>query len=464
MGDALKVLNSDDRQETLPQNLACVLKSGMCIACGACTLADPGLKLKLNEETLIYEPDGPGSQKSAACCPAIAVDFERLQNLRFPDGEISPHGVIDRVYLAQSTNYQRNLKASSGGLIKELMAYFLSSGEIDGIIGLKHKGSLLFKPDIIRSTDEIDKLPGSIYHNTPLDQALRIIKEQHGKFVLVGIPCQLEGIFQYIYLYEPSLINKIHFTIGLVCGWNYSHHSLKAICKFKGIDFDRIEQISYRGGGPVGKLVIKTPQKTVKVNRRVDFSYQVAFDRSFNIPRCHVCINHINFLADLVVGDAWLPSTVGTKTGVSIVICRNKQATDTICSLSERGSIKAVQTGTDDITESQSHNITFGDFAYSYMEYLREIGEHAPSMIGPNRKEARPVAKDKVAAFHKQYIYKRKLQQKGLYNRLWWRKCTVELPAFLMRYVRWFFVRVLKIKSLLGLRQEVPEDNLADFR
>ena len=53
------------------------------------------------------------------------------------------------------------------------------------------------------------------------------------------------------------------------------------------------------------------------VSRRVDFGYQVAFDRLFNTPRCHLCVNHSNFLADIVVGDAWLPSTVFTKTGVS---------------------------------------------------------------------------------------------------------------------------------------------------
>ena len=93
-----------------------------------------------------------------------------------------------------------------------------------------------------------------------------------------------------------------------------------------GVDFDEITDISYRGGGPVGKLRIDTGEGKVAVSRRVDFGYQVAFDRHFNTPRCHLCINHRNFLADIVVGDAWLPSTVMTKTGISLLISRTPAA------------------------------------------------------------------------------------------------------------------------------------------
>ena len=75
--------------------------------------------------------------------------------------------------------------------------------------------------------EEVDELPGSIYHNLPKDGVLRLLKELEGRFVLVGIPCEFEGIYQYIFEVEPALREKIHSTIGLLCGWQYSYHAIK---------------------------------------------------------------------------------------------------------------------------------------------------------------------------------------------------------------------------------------------
>jgi coenzyme F420-reducing hydrogenase beta subunit len=422
------------------------------------------LRLELDPKTLMYQPNGPGDHAAASVCPALKVDFEALQTQLFAGADIGEHGVVHSVLLAQSTNHDRNLRASSGGIIKELMLEFLARDEVDGVIALKHVQGLRFEPGLITSAEEVDSLPGSIYHNLPLDNALRTLREHEGRFVLAAIPCQLEGIYNYLFEREPALKDRIYTTVGLLCGWNYSHHALKALCGFKGLEYAGIEQISYRGGGPVGKLRLSSGATTVEVNRRIDFSYQVAFDRSFNIPRCHLCINHTNFLAQIVVGDAWLPGTVGTRTGISIVICRTRQADAVMRRLEEKGKITLTEVTVEEITESQSHNITFGDFSYAYADFLRGTGRHAPEMEGPNRVSARLVRPRDVERFDREYRLKRRLQQQGRYRRLWWRKATLESRALLMRYVRWFFVRVLKVKSLFGTRTEVPREQLSGFR
>lgn len=433
-----------------PRDLTPVLQSGMCIACGACVAADPTLSLRRNPVRLMIEPSGSGGPEAASVCPAMQVDFAGLQAELFPQTLPGPHGVVRSVWLAQSTDEQRNLRASSGGLIKELLRHYLAQPGIDGAIALAHEEGLRFAPKLIRQPDEVDQLPGSIYHNLPLDGALRLLRENEGRFVLVAIPCQLEGIYSYVFQREPALRSRIATTIGLICGWNYSLHALKAVCEFKGLDFERISAISYRGAGPVGKLRIVTPEKTAEIHRRVDFDYQVAFDRSFNIPRCHVCINHTNFLADIVVGDAWLPSTVMTRTGVSIVIARTAGAEGALKALEERGAIRLAPTTKHDISESQSRRIALGEFAYAYADYRREIGEHTPEMTGPNRPHARLAPRKEAERFHRQAEIKLRLQREGRYKALRRRKATIELGPFLMRYVRWFFVRVLKVKRWFG--------------
>ena len=450
--------------EKLPDDLGPVIQSGMCIACGACIAADPEVNLVMDKERLLYRPDRVSDARAASVCPAIQVDFDALHTMLFPGDSISEHGVVHSVLLAQSTDHERNLNASSGGVIKELLRAYLAMPEVDGIISLNHVSGLNYRPMLIESVEQVDKLPGSVYHNLPLDNALTIIRENEGRFVLTGIPCQLEGIFNYIVKIEPALMDRIHATIGLVCGWNYSHHSLRAICDYKGIDYDRIDDISYRGGGPVGKLKITSGGQLHEVHRRVDFSYQVAFDRSFNIPRCHSCVNHVNFLADIVVGDAWLPSTIGTRSGVSIVICRRESSHDMMLSLKAAGRVEITEVGTDEITESQSHSITFGDFSYAYNEYLLQNDRHVPSMDGPNRRSAKLVMNGKIEAFDRELQYKQQLQNRGLYNRLWWRKMTIEFYPFLARYFRWFETRILKYRSLTNAHKKTTKTKTALFR
>lgn len=442
-----------------------VIDNDMCIGCGACMFADPTVTVRLHPEKLIYEPDRPGNATAAAVCPAVQVDFAGLHERVFPGLEVSPYGVVDSVWLAQSTDEDRNVKASSGGLIKELLLHLLARDDVDGIIALGHVDGLDFEARLVTEADGVDQLPGSIYHNLAQPRAIELLRENEGRFVLVAIPCQLEGIYQYIYECEPELADRIHTTIGLLCGWQYGHHALRAICSYLGVRYEDIEDIAYRGGGPVGKLRIRTRQgEEVSASRRVDFGYQVAFDRHFNTPRCHVCINHSNYLADLVVGDAWLPSTVFTKTGISLVICRRPETRTYLDELEAAGRLVRTQVTDEEIRESQTDRVIFGNFAYAYADYLDELGLHRPDMVGPNRERAELVPRSEVEHFHKELVRKLELQRAGRYRLLKWRKATVELPKFLQRYWNWFTVRILKIKSLTGRRKEVPKERLSSFR
>jgi coenzyme F420-reducing hydrogenase beta subunit/polysaccharide pyruvyl transferase WcaK-like protein len=452
-------------QAVVRDSLQGVIDNDMCIGCGACTFADPTVSVELHPEKLIYLPTSAGNATAAAVCPAVQVDFAGLHERIFPGLEVGPYGVVDSVLLAQSTDEGRNMNASSGGLIKELLHHLLARPDVDGIIALGHVEGLDFEAQLITEDAGIDELPGSIYHNLSQPRAIEILRENEGRFVLVAIPCQLEGIYQYLYECEPHLVERIHTTIGLLCGWQYGHHAIKAICEYLGADYDQIVDISYRGGGPVGKLRIRTRDgREVSASRRVDFGYQVAFDRHFNTPRCHTCINHSNFLADIVVGDAWLPSTVFTKSGISLLICRKPETRTFVDELVTGGRVVASEVTNEEIRESQTDRVIFGNFAYAYADYLDELGLHHPDMVGPNRERANLVPRDEVVHFHKELVRKLELQRAGRYRFLKWRKATYELPRFLNRYWTWFTVRILKIKSIKGERQEVPKEKLSVFR
>ncbi|MGH3681052.1 MAG: Coenzyme F420 hydrogenase/dehydrogenase, beta subunit C-terminal domain [Natronosporangium sp.] len=441
-----------------------MIDASMCIGCGACVFADPTLKLELDPQKLIYQPSHASNAAAASVCPAVQVDFAGLQDRIFPGAEQTEYGVVHSVLLAQSTDHDRNLAASSGGLVKELLLHYLARDDVDGALALGHVGGIDFQTRLVRSPGEVDQLPGSIYHNLEQSRALQLLHEVEGRYVLVAIPCQLEGIYNYIHQRAPELADKVHTTIGLLCGWQYSHHALRAIAEFKGVDYEQITDLSFRGDGPVGRLRMWTGETLHQIGRRVDFDYQVAFDRSFNTPRCHTCINHSNFLADIVVGDAWLPSTVATKTGVSLLICRKPETDRAVREMARAGAVKVTDVGTADIMESQKRRVVFGDFAYAYSAYLDEIGVHHPDMVGPNRPAARLAPRKEVAKFHRELTRKLALQWERRYRYLRLRKATVELPKHVKKYLDWFFVRILRVKSLTGQRKEVSRDQLRDFR
>src|SRR5690606_887076 len=172
-----------------PADLTPVIDNDLCIGCGACVAADPSIDLVLHPEKLLFEPSHPGNELAARVCPAIAIDYAGLQARRFPGAQSGPFGVVQSVALAQSGDFDRNLHASSGGIIKELLVDFLEQDEVDGVIALGHVKGLEFEPRLITVPQQVDELPGSIYHNLPKHRVLDILREKQGKYVLVAIPC-----------------------------------------------------------------------------------------------------------------------------------------------------------------------------------------------------------------------------------------------------------------------------------
>lgn len=445
-------------------DLKAVIDSGMCIGCGACEMVPQPVELVLDPQSLIFTPSAAGGAEAASICPAVAVDYPGLHDYLFPGEAVGPYGVVRSVHLTQSTDIDRNIRASSGGIIKEILHLLLESGEVDGVIALDHVDGIDFAARLITDVSEIDQLPGSIYHNLRQTSALQLIQETPGRFAVIAIPCQLEGLYAYVRQFRPDLRDRLALTIGLLCGWQYSHHSIDAMGEYLGYDPSEISAVSYRGGGPVGKYSVTTRDgSTHSASRRVDFSYQVAFDRHFNTPRCHLCINHGNFFADLVVGDAWLPSTLFTKTGISLVVCRTAYAEDIHSRLVTLGRCRSTQVTEEEIRESQTDRVVFGEFAYAYADHRRELGLHTPDLRGPNEQSGGRRPRREVAKFHRELVRKQRLMADRRYRLLRWRKATLELPKFLQRYIRWFLVRVLRIKSVTGARSEIPRSRFDGF-
>jgi hypothetical protein len=85
-------------------------------------------------------------------------------------------------------------------------------------------------------------------------------------------------------------------------------------------------------------------------------------------------------------------------------------------------------------------------------------------MVGPNRSSAQLVPEDEVDHFYSELVRKLELQRARRYRFLYWRKATKELPRLFSRYWEWFTVRILRIKSIKGEREELSRDQVSVFR
>jgi hypothetical protein len=132
--------------------------------------------------------------------------------------------------------------------------------------------------------------------------------------------------------------------------------------------------------------------------------------------------------------------------------------------LERAGSVITTDVSVEEIKESQKPRVVFGDFAYAYADYRRKVGLHTPRLDGPNKDVATPIPEKEVASFHEELVIKLSLQRDRRYRRLYWRKATQELPRFIGRYWEWFTVRILRIKSIRGERQELTRDQVSKFR
>ena len=303
-------------------------------------------------------------KKCISSCPGHRVDFKKL-NCDIFDTEPRNRriGNLIECYVGHSTNEDIRFNSSSGGIATRLLLFAIENDIIDGALVTRMKKDNPTEPEtyIARNKDEIIAASKSKYCPVAANAALRQILDEEGRFAVVGLPCHIHGV-RKAENESRILAKRIVLHIGLLCSHMTSFAGVEFLLRKLRIDPGDIARIDYRGQGWPGSMVIQ--EKDGRVVTLPLFgswkAYWPIFSSFFFTPmRCTMCPDQAAELADISLGDAWLPEFKNEKRGESIIAARTKKGLDILTLANTAGYISLRKVPAQKLEQSQMVNLIF---------------------------------------------------------------------------------------------------------
>ena len=324
-----------------------VVKDGLCTGCGTCVSLCPqeALKMVIDNPKGIYVPqlDRECCNECGICfevCPGHSVDIKGLNTEIFgkkPEDILL--GNYLKCYIGYATDYDIRFNSASGGLATALLIFALEKELIDGALVTKmsKENPLEPQPFIAMTREEIISAAKSKYCPVPANIALKEILKKEGKFAIVGLPCHIHGI-RKAELVNKKLKDKVVLHVGLFCSVTMTFKGTDFILQKYRLTKENIAHLDYRGKGWPGYMRIQFKDRVEKLISRSE--YGIFHSLGFFTPsRCALCCEQTNELADISLGDAWLPELEGDRIGTSVIICRSKAGENLLQQAAGKGKI-----------------------------------------------------------------------------------------------------------------------------
>jgi len=315
-------------------------------------------------------------------CPGHSVDFARLNLEIFGRQPENPHiGNYIECYTGHSENESIRHNCSSGGLATQILVFALERGLIDGalVVRMRQDNPLRPEPFIARTTQDIISASRSKYCPVPANEALEQVLMEDGRFAVVGLPCHIHAIRKAEQVL-PKLKEKIRMHIGLLCSHTVNFEGTKFL--LRKLRVEDVVKLDYRGGGWPGSMLVQVGDGSHLTVPYVGSwnAYGPVFSSFFFTPmRCLMCPDQTNELADISLGDAWLPESKHDKSGQSIIVARTENGKDILDFMSSFKAISLRRVDSEKVEQSQEPSLRFKkDDLYYRLLLLRSLGKETP--------------------------------------------------------------------------------------
>jgi coenzyme F420-reducing hydrogenase beta subunit len=203
----------------------------------------------------------------------------------------------------------------------------LNENIITHVISITHDKGLEYTPKLLQNVKD---MPTSIYHNVNFQKAFELIKDVEGKFVIIGLPCQITSIELLLNKKKyQKFREKIILKIALFCGHVMEYNNIEYLAEEDKINFSEIIKVQYRGEGWLKKIFLYT-KKIIKKHYLSKSLFdrlnnRMVYDKFLKQNGCLWCVDHIGYNADIVVGDAWHKSKKNND-GQNIIVFRDRKS------------------------------------------------------------------------------------------------------------------------------------------
>jgi len=325
---------------------AAIVRSGLCIGCGACASQGSGGHMGWDGYRQL-KPQGPpgwretATPRFAATCPFSpqAVDENAIAERRFPAAPIADQriGRFETAYVGHVAEGHFRAGGSSGGMVSWVAAELLRRGLIDGVahvVPLPGPGAPHFGYRISRSLDQIAEGARSRYHPVHLAHVLDEIRRVPGRYAVVGIPCFIKAV-HLARAAEPVLAQRITATLGLFCGHMKSGRLVDSFAWQLDVDPDAVTAVEYRRKDADRPANWYTAHLTLADGsaRWQDWWHLADGDWGagfFQNSACNLCDDVVAETADIAFGDAWVEPYSSDGRGTNVVIVRSPQLRDIV--------------------------------------------------------------------------------------------------------------------------------------
>ena len=362
-------------------NINKTVRNNLCTGCGVCEDVCPTNSIRIvcqqGEDKPVLDNKTCLGYKCGRClkvCPGVGCNLKELSETCFGDNGTKTDKYIGRYY-SLHTGYSLDDKiryhAASGGMVSQFLIYLLDKKIIDGAVvtGFSDDDHITPVSYIARTKEEVLKAKSSKYCPVALNKVGNEIKNYEGRYVIVGLPCHIQG-FRKRAAIDRKFREHVIGYFSIYCSSNRTFYARDFLLNRYGVARNNIGYFAFRDNGCLGSLVVNVvgigaefPSVATdkssdcrKSKSLISISYSRYYGalRSFFKPRrCLTCIDHYGELADVCFGDIHIKPYSNDEVGISSWIVRNPYFEDLFKQAVTDGYIKMANVDAKTLNESQ---------------------------------------------------------------------------------------------------------------
>jgi coenzyme F420 hydrogenase subunit beta len=306
-----------------------IYDAGLCELCGTCAGVCPERAIAMAwhlDAGYVLRVDRALCTDCGTCadvCPGDGFDYSDGAWWRERNGDARRRDFLGpwlSLHFGWASDSEVRYAGASGGVATAILQGALARGLIDAavVVGMDPGNALASRPFLARSADEVAAARGSKYTTVNSNLLLHTIREEDGRYAVVGLPCHLQGL-RRAQKRLPVLRKRVVFALGVFCGLTSLPRATWLAARRAEVDPGGLASIAYRGPGWPGGLRLTSRSGPVTGVPYPD--YFDGFVNAWTPPRCRLCPDALAELSDVSVGDAWSDRFAGSP-GVSDLIVR----------------------------------------------------------------------------------------------------------------------------------------------